>query len=267
MKLISLLFLYICIVTNIYAKSGNTKFKDFNNATKQLMNNIYKNKKIPSKTIYCQAKFRNKTILNIGEYTNNTNQLRKGLEWEHIVPAQNFGKNFFEWTYGDEKCINISKLKILGNRECAIKSSPEFKRMYTDLYNIYPAIGFINAERSNFDFKEGDTRVTQMISFVNKIFNDEKYEFGKCPIVIDKQEKTVVPPNYAKGIIARTYLYMDSTYRKYKLTTKQKNLFNKWNKAYSVTKNECHRAKLISKLQGNHNKILKKLCEKAKLYK
>ena len=74
MKSISLLFLYICITTNLYASSGNTKFKDFNNATKQLMNNVYS--KVQSTTIYCQAKFRNKTILNISEFTNNANQLR-----------------------------------------------------------------------------------------------------------------------------------------------------------------------------------------------
>jgi len=266
MKLIGLLFLYICTITNIYAASGNTKFKDFNNATKQLMNNIYK--EIPKETIYCQAKFKkNKIILNINSYTSNNGIRRKKLEWEHIVPAQHFGKNFNEWTYGDEKCINISKLKILGNRECAIKSSPEFQRMYTDLYNLYPAIGFINSRRGNLHFKDGDTRITQAIAFANNFFSDNKSEFGKCSIVIDTKEKTVIPPNYTKGVIARTYLYMDSTYRKYRLTTKQRNLFTKWDKAYPVTKNECHRAKLISKLQGNHNKIVKKLCEKTKLYK
>jgi len=263
MKLVSLLFLYICIITNIYAKSGNTKFKDFNNATKQLMNNIYKNNNIQNKTIYCQAKFKNKIILNFEQYTNNFNISRKGLEWEHIVPAQNFGKNFIEWTYGDTKCIE----KNIYGRDCAKTINIQYQYMQSDLYNIYPAIGFINAKRSNFHFKDGDTRITQVITFANNLFNENKSEFGKCSILIDKKEKTVIPPNYAKGIIARTYLYMDSTYRKYRLTTKQRNLFSKWNKAYPVTQEECHRAKLISKLQGNHNKIVKKLCEKASLYK
>lgn len=261
MKLISLLFIYLCITTNLYAESGNTKFKDFNNATKQLMNNVYS--KVQSTTIYCQAKFRNKTILNISEYTDKTNILRKGLEWEHIVPAQNFGKNFIEWTHGDTKCIE----RGISGRDCAKTVNKQYQYMQSDLYNIYPAIGFINAKRSNFHFKDGDTRVTQVITFANNLFNDDKYEFGKCSIVIDIKEKTVIPPNYTKGIIARTYLYMDTAYRKYRLTTKQKDLFSKWNKAYPVTQRECHRAKLISKIQGNHNKILKNLCEKAKLYK
>lgn len=265
MRLITLLFIYI-LSTNLYAKSGNSKFKDFNNATKQLMNKVYNG--IPKETIYCKAKFnKSKIIFNINSYTSNNNIRRKKLEWEHIVPAQNFGKNFFEWTYRDEKCIDTSKLKILGNRECAIKSSNEFQRMYTDLYNIYPSIGFINAKRSNFDFKDGDTRINEVISFANNLFNDKEYEFGKCSIIINKQDKNVIPPNYTKGIIARTYLYMDSTYKKYRLTNKQRKLFEKWNKAYGVTQKECHRAFLISNLQGNHNKLVKELCKKAKLYK
>ncbi|MEA3316269.1 MAG: endonuclease [Campylobacterota bacterium] len=260
MRLISLLFIYI-LSTNLYAKSGNTKFKDFNNATKQLMNKVYN--KIENRTIYCQAEFENKKIININKYTNNRDISRKRLEWEHIVPAQNFGKNFIEWKYGDKKCIE----KGIYGRDCLQITNERYQYMQSDLYNIYPSIGFINAKRSNFDFKDGDTRINEVISFANNLFNDKEYEFGKCSIIINKQDKNVIPPNYTKGIIARTYLYMDSTYKKYRLTNKQRKLFEKWNKAYGVTQKECHRAKLISKLQGNHNKLVKELCKKAKLYK
>lgn len=260
MKLVYLIILQASFITNLYSSSGNVKFKDFNNATKQLMNKIYK--EIPKKTIYCKAKFnKNKLILNINEYTYNTNIRRKKLEWEHIVPAQNFGKNFIEWQYGNTLCIE----KGISGRDCAKTINEEYQFMQSDLYNIYPAIGFINAKRSNFPFKDGDTRITQIISFANNFINDKKNGFNKCTIVI--KDKTVIPPNSTKGNIARTYLYMAHTYKKYRLTNQQKLLFNKWNKEYPVTKDECHRAKLISKLQGNHNKIVKKLCEKVKLYK
>lgn len=263
MKLISLA-LSVFFVSSCYGAKGNTKYLDFNNATKQLLHNVYS--KIDKKTIYCQAEFKkNKEILYIENYTNSDNIKRKKVEWEHIVPAEEFGRYFASWNIGDESCIDISKLKILGSRQCAIKSDPEFKRMYTDLYNIYPAIGFVNAKRSNFRFKDGNTRVTKIMSFANSFMNDKKNEFNKCSVIIN--DRSIIPPNYAKGIIARTYLYMASTYRPYKLKPEQKNLFKKWNESYPVTKDECHRAKLISKLQGNHNKIVKELCEKQKLYK
>lgn len=260
MKLISLIIISI-FISNCYGVTGNTKFLDFNNATKQLMNKIY-NKGIPSQTIYCQAKFnKNKKILNINDYTSNKHITRKKLEWEHIVPAQDFGKNFVEWTYGDTACIE----KAISGRACANSLNNNYKYMQADLYNIYPAIGFINAKRSNFPFKDGDTRVTQIMSFAESFINDKKSEFNTCSVVIEN--KSIIPPNYAKGVIARTYLYMASTYRKYRLTNQQKRLFKKWNESYPVTKDECHRAKLISKLQGNHNKIVQKLCKKQKLYK
>lgn len=28
------------------------------------------------------------------------------MEWEHIVPAENFGRAFREWRVGDPACVN-----------------------------------------------------------------------------------------------------------------------------------------------------------------
>jgi deoxyribonuclease-1 len=261
---------YLLVFTsNIYAVVGNTKASDFNSVTKSLLNKVYK--KIPKKTVYCFASFnKNKIITNHNGYKylgQGSPVLNDKIEWEHIVPAEFFGKKFDEWKIGDEKCISISTFKILGNRACAIKTNSKFKRMYTDLYNIYPAIARINRKRSNFKFKEGDVSISS-ISEISRLFFDDKLkrEFGNCEFIINN--KRAIPSNKSKGIIARAYLYMSSTYKnECRIYIKEKQLFQKWSKQYPVTKDECHRAKLISKLQGNHNKVVKKLCEKVKLYK
>lgn len=267
MKSISLLFLYICITTNLYAIGSNSKFQDFNYATKQLLNKVYS--KVDKKTIYCKATFNNaKVITNANGFKSDKYVDRsKILEWEHIVPAKAFGIYFDSWINGHPSCLEKG-------RKCAKKVNKEFRYMLSDLYNIYPSIGTVNVLRQDYEFKQltiiDNSYFKSITSFANSIIKDKESNvnyLGFCPMII--KNKKAEPPKYAKGIVARTYLYMNKVYPKYKygLSYKQKILFKKWSKNNPVTKDECHRAKLISKLQGNHNKIVKTLCEKAKLYK
>jgi deoxyribonuclease-1 len=122
--------------------------------------------------------------------------------------------------------------------------------MQTDLYNLYPAIGAVNALRSNYNFT---------------MLPSEKSDFGSCSMKIEN--KKAEPPETSRGRIARTYLYMESTYKRYRMSRQQKQLMNAWDKMYPVDPWECTRARKISNLQKSENDIVKNRCQSAGIYK
>lgn len=78
-------------------------------------------------------------------------------------------------------------------RRCAEKVSPAFRRMQADMHNLFPAIGAVNAARSNY--------AMQMLP-------DVPPTFGTCAVRIARRK--VEPPDAAKGTVARALLYMAS---------------------------------------------------------
>jgi deoxyribonuclease-1 len=50
----------------------------------------------------------------------------------------------------------------------------------------------------------------------------EKSDFGACAMKIEN--KKAEPPVEARGRIARTYLYMENTYSRYKMSKQQRKL-------------------------------------------
>lgn len=67
------------------------------------------------------------------------------------MPAENFGKNFKVWRGGDKHCVT-SKGKVYKGRRCAEKTDQTYRLMPADMYNLYPAIGAVNATCSNYNF-------------------------------------------------------------------------------------------------------------------
>ncbi len=97
------------------------------------------------KTLYCNADFDdNKQIFLEGFWSNTHTERANYVEWEHVVPAENFGRAFVEWREGHEKCVRYDDTKFRG-RECAQKTNIEFQYMHADMHNLYPAIGAVNA--------------------------------------------------------------------------------------------------------------------------
>ncbi len=177
------------------------------------------------------------------KYKNRANK----IEWEHVVPASVFGKNFIEWKNGHEKCANKKRKKTYKGRKCLSKVNKTFQLMESDLYNLVPAIGQVNALRSNYDISE---------------INGEARNFGNCDIEIDKSKKVVEPKNEIRGDIARIYLYMDTTYPKYGIITeKNKKIISLWSKKDPASSKECKRYLEIKKIQKNENIILKEICK------
>lgn len=234
----------VILISSNSALAGNETINSFNQSKKHLRE-IYADHR---ETIYCGAKFNadNTVVLPVGFITPKYEKRSKCIEWEHVVPAENFGRTFPEWRDGHPDCID-SKGKSFKGRNCAEKTNHEYRLMQSDMYNLYPAIGAVNALRSNFNFTE--------------LSKETPNTFGSCAMKIDG--KKVEPPTKSRGVIARTYFYMEQEYPRFKISKQMKQLLTVWDKQHPVTEWECMRAKRIEKIQGNPNKIVDERCKEA----
>lgn len=240
-----------CAVLGLFAFAGvglaqNTTIDSFNEAKKLLEKKVYPDHRI---TIYCNAVFDKKKNITLPDgFTTSKHEKRSHrVEWEHVVPAENFGRAFPEWRDGHPDCVD-SKGRDFKGRRCAEKVNMTYRHMQADMYNLYPAIGSVNALRSNINFG---------------MLPGAKSDFGTCQMKIEGN--TVEPPESARGVIARTYKYMDAAYKEFNMSRQQKQLMDAWDKMYPVDAWECERARRVEKIQKNRNEIVAKACEKAGL--
>ncbi|MGB5446252.1 MAG: endonuclease [Psychromonas sp.] len=242
----STLLILILLFSTFSSALSNLSNDSFSKAKKMLEKEVYFDHR---ETIYCSAAFDSKKQITApqGFYTNKYEKRAKKVEWEHVVPAENFGRTFAEWREGNNSCVN-SKGKAFKGRRCAEKVNTEYRHMQADMFNLYPAIGAVNALRSNYNFT--------MLSGTGS-------DFGSCKMKIENRKAE--PPETARGQIARTYLYMEQTYPRYKMSNQQRKLMTAWSNQYPVTQWECTRAKRISKLQKNRNLVVEQLCAQSKL--
>ncbi|WP_322632730.1 endonuclease [Vibrio sp. OPT18] len=238
-------FAITVLLLPLYAVAGgNESIESFSKAKRLLEQKVYFDNR---ETLYCAARFdaKKNITLPVGFKTDKHVKRSKRVEWEHVVPAENFGRTFSEWREGDSQCVN-SKGKAFKGRNCASKANREYRLMQSDLYNLFPAIGSVNAMRSNYNFA---------------MLPNERSDFGSCAVKIDNRK--VEPPISSRGRIARTYLYMDHTYSRYKISNQQRQLMNAWDKQFPVSAWECKAAQRIQKIQGNVNHILNTRCKQS----
>jgi len=278
MKKIELVFVYCLVAVFVSAFSwwpsateqtpvhGNRYSQSFYAVKQEMLGKIYYDHQ---RTLYCNAEFNGRkqikkpkgfrlpNIRNVDfkVYDISEEELQNKatrMEWEHIVPAENFGRTFTEWSKGHANCVS-NKGKRFKGRSCAVQESEEFRYMYTDMYNLYPSIGAVNYLRANFNFTQFNP-------------NDNiKNLFGSCKLKI--YHNKVEPADAVKGFIARTYFYMERTYSRYKIGEPMRGILRNWDKIYPITDWECRRAYRIEKVQGNANEDLKKKCTDMGLYK
>lgn len=145
------------------------------------------------------------------------------IEWEHIVPAWVFGHQRQCWQHG-------------GRDNCQAED-PLFSVMEADLHNLAPAIGEVNADRSNFQF--GVLPTTPPL-------------YGACSTKVDFKARTVEPRDEVKGMIARVYFYMHDRYD-LTMSDAQQRLFMAWHAQYPVTEWELERDRRIAQIMGHSN--------------
>lgn len=244
----------LLLATTVLLISSNLHAMSFSTAKKKL-ETIYNNK---TSTFYCGCEL--EWDMNEGKlqpnfsscgYTPRNQLTSKGkiniralrIEWEHKIPAEEFGQQLGCWkSYKDDKGKTVSA------RNACRKNSEKFKAMEGDLHNLEPAIGEINGDRSNFRYNmiEGEERV-----------------YGRCDAEVDFSTRVFEPAENIRGDIARVYFYFESEYG-LKISRKQKQLFNAWDKIDPVDAQECkiHREK--SAIMGVSNPFVEDACKNLK---
>lgn len=204
-KILVSIFL-IFVLSNLNFATAK-EFNSFSSAKKHLISQVTNE----TKTIYCDCAIK-KNGKKLTPITNDcgykprleltrsgkVNVRSKRIEWEHIVPAWEFGHQLQCWQNG-------------GRKNCR-KNNKKFKKMEADINNLAPAIGEINGDRSNYRFG--------MLSNTPK-------RYGSCDVKIDFKQRVIQPPVKARKRIAEAYFYMQATYG-LKISNKQLKLFNAW---------------------------------------
>jgi len=205
------------------------------------------------RTIYCDCKYNYKDKNNMidrdscgyiprNEYTKKGkhNIRARRIEWEHAVPAENFGRQFKCWRNGDSRCVN-SKGKHYKGRKCCTKVNKQFRLMQADMHNLFPSIGELNADRRNYKY---DFKLPR------------QGQYGECKFnVLFKQRRAKVRKEI-RGIIARDYLYFHKRH-KMKLSKQELKKYQAWNEQYPPSEWEIERNKRIAEVQGNLNEFIK----------
>ncbi len=214
--------------------------------SKRALREIYATHRL---SLYCGCAFDERWRVDAAScgYRGRGNKRAERIEWEHVVPAHALGGSFAAWRDGHAKCVG-NKGTYKG-RACARKISRSFREMEANMHNLYPAIGEVNARRSNFSMAmiEGETRA-----------------FGACDVEI--AGRTIEPRPAVRGEIARTYRYMHQTYPgRGLISRKNQQLIRTWNEQDPVDAWECQRARTIDRAQGGTNAVVGAACATAGL--
>lgn len=146
------------------------------------------------------------------------------IEWEHVVPAYDIGRQRQCWQEG-------------GRRHC--RSSDEvFRQAEADLINLVPSIGEVNGDRSNLRYGMATSA--------------SAYQYGRCTAKVDFEEDVFQPPANRRGDVARTYWYMRDQYG-VRIGRQQQQLFLAWAALDPVDPWERERNQRIAAFQGSGN--------------
>lgn len=233
------------LIASIDSTNGqNTNIPDFRRA-KKILPVVFKGFE---RTLYCRCPYQGKKVdlKSCGFKSMQPSRRSQRIEWEHVVPAEAFGQSFVEWRIGDPKCK--TKKRVYKGRRCAEKNA-QFSKMEADLYNLFPEIGEVNAARSNFSMAEVDG--------FGKFLG---LTFGECRAKVFNRK--FEPMDFAKGIVARTYLYMEQAYPGHGIVSeKNRKLFEAWDRAHPVTSEECEIYQRKKEAQRSPNPVLEVRCQ------
>ena len=227
--------------------AGNTAIRSFQ-AAKRHLTILYADH---AQTLYSGCAFdldRQVDTADCGYRQQREGRRAHSLEWEHVVPAEAFGRGFAAWQVGHPDCID-RRGRLFRGRQCAAKVDLTFRRIEADMYNLYPEIGELNNLRANIPM--GRVEVS-------------RYDFGTAGVRLG--EGHFQPRQEVLGDVARTYLYMDAAYPMLQLLNgSDRALYQLWSAADPVDAWECERARRIERVQGNRNLLVATPCSRAGL--
>jgi len=187
-----------------------------------------------SETIYCRCAYLNKEVHLASCNMQSADLIKRAhrIEWEHIMAAEHFGKAFDCWN----KPLCEHKGKYYKGRACCGQIDPNYRHMESELYNLWPEVGVVNQARSNYRF----------------VSDIDSEGFYGCELKLDKKLHQVVPPDAAKGIVARAYLFMAYHYT-IPLSGDEYDLFMRWHKQFPPTPWEITWANQVADIEGYIN--------------
>lgn len=213
----------------------------FSKAKTQLYKEVYAGHE---KTFYCGCDFdRNERSVDLnscGLQSLQDVKRAQRIEAEHAMPAYHFGQQLQCWQEPEKVCPREAGKKPYSGRDCCMKASEVFKTAHNDLHNLYPAVGEINGERSNYRWA---------------MLSGPAEQYGQCEIKIDKANDRAEPPANVRGDIARTYFYMQQTYG-FAISAQQRQLFAAWSTQDPPDAWEKERNQRIAKIQGQDNPFI-----------
>ena len=178
---------------------------------------------------YCGCAYEGKQVdwLSCGYVPRKNPERAKRIEWEHVVPAWVLGHQRQCWQAG-------------GRKNCAT-NDPVFRQAEGDLNNLVPAVGEVNADRSNLSYGAWAKQPVRI--------------YGQCGTVVDFAGKRVQPREEVRGRAARMTLYMHQRYGLH-MSRQDRQLMCAWARQYPVDGWETRRNQRIVSLQGEGNYLV-----------
>jgi len=219
--------LLILLPTIAYA-SGNESGNSFRKAKNILLQRVYFDHRT---TFYAACSFDMQKLIGMsscGLVPRKRPKRAARVELEHVMPA---------WEMGHQLQCWHRQGKYSARKNCR-RNSLLFKRMESDMHNLRPSDGELNADRSNYRYG---------------IIKGEPRAYGSMvDFEVNFKRRVAEPRPEVRGDIARTYFYMAEEYG-IRIGRKQKQLFDAWNKQDPIDGWERERNCKIAKLQGNSN--------------
>lgn len=153
------------------------------------------------------------------------------IEWEHVVPASEFGQQRTCWREG-------------GRANCTA-NDPVFSMMEGDPHNLIPVVGEVNGDRGNLRF--------------GMIANHNGEGYGQCGSRVDFKARVFMPREEVRGDVARIYLYFQDRYG-LALSRQREQLYNAWSRLDPVDERECLRNQRIAERTGISNPFIASAC-------
>jgi deoxyribonuclease-1 len=218
--------LFVLLVTTLVSYTVNAAPPVSFSQAKRLAVGVYADK---AESFYCgcdiewQGKKGIPDLASCGYEVRKQQTRANRIEWEHIVPASNFGRARQCWQEG-------------GRKNC-VKNDPVFAVMEADMHNLTPTIGEVNGDRSNYNFSQ---------------FSLPQPLYGLCDFKVDFKTRQAEPRDDVKGQVARVYFYMYDRYG-LNMSKSQQQLLMQWDKDYPVTEWEREKDHRVSSIMGHNN--------------
>lgn len=229
MRIVTLMMLFVLfpLLNEVHAEIIPPA--NFNRAKTIAMKKIYYDQKTE---LYCGCAYEmqgRKGVIDLEScgYEVRKNETRaKRIEWEHVLPISVVGQQMQCWREG-------------GRKNCQ-KKSPTFNLAEADLHNLFPVVGEVNGDRSNYMYG---------------MVTEKPHQYGACEVVVNFKERRMMPAPETRGIVARITLYMYDRYNM-RLSRQDKQLFDAWNKMYPVSPWEIERNQRTACVMGWGNEYV-----------